>query len=66
MNKTVRKLALHKESLRNLTSFVLPPVQGAALFSKNPCASVQIGCTTEYTWYCPTASACTNCPICQA
>ena len=65
MKKTARKLTLHRESLRNLTPVEVPPVQGAAN-TRNGCPSVQIGCTTEYTWYCPTASACTNCPICNA
>ena len=64
MNKRVRKLVLHKESIRNLTDGDLPSVHGGA--TKNPCPSIHIGCTTEYTWYCPTNSACTFCPLCGA
>jgi hypothetical protein len=55
-----RKLTLHKESLRNLTASDAR-LGGAAIQQ-----SIKVGCTTEYTWYCPTASACTNCPICNA
>jgi hypothetical protein len=58
MKKTVgRKLTLHKESLRNLTA-VDARLGGAAI------AGTKGPCTPENTWYCPTASACTHCPIC--
>jgi hypothetical protein len=58
MKKTARKLALHKESLRNLSNFGPVAGQGTA-------PSICNGCTSEYTWYCQTASACTHCPICE-
>ena len=38
------------------------PSEWAALTS----IAGKVGCTTENTWYCPTASACTNCPLCNA
>ncbi|MDP9121287.1 MAG: hypothetical protein M3O15_07950 [Acidobacteriota bacterium] len=60
MKKTVRKLALHRESLRNLTASQLTSGGGATPRpTVAPC-----GRTTEYTWYCPSRSACTVCPIC--
>jgi hypothetical protein len=59
MKKTAgRKLILNKESLRNLTAS--DARVGGAI------QSINVGCTTENTWYCPTASACTNCPLCNA
>jgi hypothetical protein len=58
-----RKLTLNKESLRNLTA-VDARLGGAAIGGTTQ--SIKVGCTTENTWYCPTASACTNCPICNA
>ena len=57
MRKTPRKLALNRESLRHLDTLT-----GGA--GTRP--SIDIGCTTEYTWYCPTHSACSMCPICGA
>jgi len=61
MKKTAgRKLTLNRESLRNLTASDVR-LGGAAIQQ-----SIKIGCTTENTWYCPTASACTNCPLCNA
>lgn len=59
MKKTTRKLALHKESVRTLTAFDVAPARGAAT---EP--SICVGCTSEYTWYCPTRSACSVCPVC--
>jgi len=58
MKKPLRKLSLNRESLRNLSG---APVTGAGT---QP--SLCVGCTSEYTWYCPTASGCSNCPICGA
>ena len=60
MKKTAgRKLTLNKESLRNLTA-------SDARLGGGAIQSIKVGCTTENTWYCPTASACTNCPLCNA
>ena len=59
--QSTRKLAIHKESLRNLTGG--KPIGGGGL---NTAQSICVGCTSEYTWYCPTASGCSNCPICNA
>jgi hypothetical protein len=58
MKKTHRRLALHRESLRNLTAVEVKGGVGTR-------PSIDVGCTTEYTWYCPSASGCTNCPICN-
>jgi hypothetical protein len=61
MKKTAgRKLTLHKESLRNLTAVDAGVGTGVTV------QSIKVGCTTENTWYCPTASACTNCQLCNA
>ncbi|HEY0781021.1 MAG TPA: hypothetical protein VGE98_01095 [Thermoanaerobaculia bacterium] len=57
MKKPLRKLSLNRESLRNLSA---APVTGGGT---QP--SICVGCTTEYTWYCPTASGCSACPICN-
>jgi hypothetical protein len=61
MRKNMRKLALHRESLRNLSPLDVAAVPGAAAPTR---PSIDIGCTTEYTWYCPSRSACTACPVC--
>ena len=58
--KTARKLAIHKESLRNLTGVGTGPTP-----IKTTAQSICYGCTSEFTWYCQTASACTNCPLCE-
>ena len=60
MKKNARKLNLNRESIRNLTA--LETVVGGAA---KPVTSVNVGCTTEYTWYCPSASGCSNCPVCN-
>ena len=61
MKKTPRKLALHRESLRHLTA-----VDAARPVGGRPTRpSIDFACTSEYTWYCPTASACSVCPICE-
>jgi hypothetical protein len=57
MKKTTRKLTLSKESIRTLTSL-------AHLAGAGTQASIRGGCTTENTWYCPTHSACSACPLC--
>lgn len=59
MKKSSRKLSLNRESIRNLEAAEV--VGGIA----KPVTSINVGCTTEYTWYCPSASGCTNCPICN-
>jgi hypothetical protein len=61
MKKSLRKLALNRESLRHLTGSATGTVVGAGT---QP--SICVGCTSEYTWYCPTASGCSACPICRA
>ena len=60
MKKNLRKLALNRESLRHLNGSALEisPFPGTE-------PSICVGCTTEYTWYCPTASGCSACPICR-
>ena len=55
MKKTRSKLTLNKESLRNLD---------AVLGGVGTRPSIDVGCTSEYTWYCQTQSACSVCPIC--
>ncbi len=61
MKKTaLHKLVLNRESIRALTR-----AQASAAHGGGTLQSVCVGCTTENTWYCPTASGCTNCPICN-
>jgi hypothetical protein len=59
MRKTPRRLTFHKESLRNLTGL------DVALGGASPRPSIDIGCTSEYTWYCPTQSPCSVGPACR-
>lgn len=58
MKKPFRKLTLNKELLYSLSTAQMRPAWAAAATGACPR-------TTEQTWYCPTASGCTNCGLCN-